>query len=43
MSYLSLETARNNITSVYGLWDPTGTFGFTPSFATKDARAECSV
>jgi len=37
-SYLSLEIARNNITSSYGIWDPTASFGFTPSFSTRDAQ-----
>ncbi len=35
--YLTLETARNNITSVYGLWDPSAIATFTPVFTTRDA------
>jgi outer membrane protein TolC len=33
IQYLSLERSRNNITSVYGLWDPTATASFTPQIA----------
>jgi outer membrane protein len=33
VQYLSLERARNNITSVYGLWDPTATASFSPQTA----------
>jgi outer membrane protein TolC len=33
IQYLSLERSRNNITSVYGLWDPTATASFSPQIA----------
>jgi outer membrane protein TolC len=37
VQYLTLETSRNNITSVYGLWDPRATASFNPSISTQDA------
>jgi outer membrane protein TolC len=33
MQYLTLERSRNNITSVYGNWDPTATFSVSPQLA----------
>ena len=36
VQYLSLERSRNNITSVYGLWDPTATFSFTPQMTVSN-------
>jgi len=37
-TYLTLETSRNNITSAYGAFDPTGSASFTPSFSRKDPK-----
>ena len=36
IQFLTIETARNNITSAYGTWDPSATFGFTPSIKNTD-------
>lgn len=35
IQYLSLQRSRNNITSVYGEWDPTATFSFQPQSSTS--------
>jgi outer membrane protein TolC len=34
--YLNVEVSRNKVTSVYGLWDPMGKVGLTPSWNRKD-------
>jgi outer membrane protein TolC len=34
--YLNVEVSRNRVTSVYGLWDPMGKVGLTPSWNRKD-------
>jgi outer membrane protein TolC len=36
VQYLSLQRARNNVTSVYGRWDPTATFSFSPQSQTSN-------
>jgi outer membrane protein len=36
VQYLVLQRSRNNITSVYGRWDPTATASFTPAISTRD-------
>ncbi len=38
ISYLTVETSKNNVTSVYGRWDPSATFGFSPSWSYKDSQ-----
>ena len=43
VQFLSIERARNAITSAYGRWDPTGSASFTPSWATSDARPNTPV
>jgi outer membrane protein len=35
VTFLSLETPRNNITSVYGTWDPTATASFSSTRSTS--------
>ncbi|MGD0498891.1 MAG: TolC family protein [Bryobacteraceae bacterium] len=37
VSFLSVETAKNNITSVYGFWDPRASFSFKPSLSRSDS------
>jgi outer membrane protein TolC len=43
VQFLSMERARNAITSVYGRWDPTGSASFTPSLAISDAKPNTPV
>src|ERR1039458_3811647 len=43
VQFLSIERARNAITSVYGRWDPTGSASFTPQLAISDAKPNTLV
>jgi outer membrane protein TolC len=43
VQFLSIERARNAITSVYGRWDPTGSASFTPQLAISDAKPNTPV
>ena len=43
VQFLSIERARNAITSAYGRWDPTGSASFTPSLAISDAKPNTPV
>jgi outer membrane protein TolC len=36
--YLNVERSRNNVTSVYGNWDPRGSLSLTPSWSERDPR-----
>jgi outer membrane protein len=37
IQFLTLETAKNNIKSVYGTWDPTATMSLAPNWSRSDS------
>ncbi|HUP05066.1 MAG TPA: TolC family protein [Bryobacteraceae bacterium] len=43
IQYLTLERSRNSITSAYGAWDPTATFGIRPQSSTFDPKPNTPV